>query len=71
MYLYIEVEKEIKVMIFLERLSENLNNEKIPLTDNRETEVNYQCISYFGIKNDIKSGMESHGAVVFRHPRGG
>lgn len=42
-------------------LSENLSNEKISPTDNRKTEVNYQCSSHFGIKN----GMESHGAVVF------
>lgn len=48
------------------RLSENLNNEKISPTDNREIEVNYQCSSHFGIKN----GMESHRVVVFGQPGG-
>lgn len=52
-------------------MSENSNNEKTFPADNRETEVNYQCSSHFGIKNDSKNGTELYGAVVFRRSGGG
>lgn len=51
-------------------MSENSNNEKTFPADNRETEVNYQCSSHFGIKNDSKNGTELYGVVVFRRSGG-